>query len=300
MPLSPCDTTVDSQGRELLEHGTVAFPVACYHDDLRENEVPWHWHEELEAAVITEGCAIVAAGNQKYTIHAGEGFFINSGILHGCWDIDTSACRFHSVVFHPRLVGGSIDSVFFQKYVLPLTENHYLESIHLTPSVPWQAEVLKSIEDGWQACVLEPVCFEFTVRNALSKLFILLQSNLPVISSTPSEKVMRDGERIKLMLQFIHEHYGDELNTAGIAGSASISESECLRCFHNTIGTTPIQYVRQYRLQQVCQLLASTQEKIADIAARCGFQDISYFTKIFRETKGMVPSEYRKLHQSQI
>lgn len=298
MPLSSCDTTVDSRGRELLEHGTVAFPVACYHDDLRENEVPWHWHEELEAVVITEGCAIVAAGNQKYTVHAGEGFFINSGILHGCWDIDTSACRLHSVVFHPRLVGGSIDSVFYQNYVLPLTENHCLESIHLNPSTPWQAEALKFIEDGWSACVQEPVAFEFKVRNALSELVVLLQNNLPAINPRPSDKSIRDGERIKLMLQFIHEYYGNELNTTNIAKSASISESECLRCFRSTIGTTPIQYVRQYRLQQVCQLLTSTQEKIADIAARCGFQDISYFTKIFRETKGMVPSEYRKLHQS--
>ncbi|MBQ7839468.1 MAG: helix-turn-helix transcriptional regulator [Lachnospiraceae bacterium] len=296
MSLSSCDTTVDSRGRELLEHGTVAFPVACYHDDLRENEVPWHWHAELEAAVITEGCAVVAAGNQKYTVYAGEGFFINSGILHGCWNIDTSACRLHSVVFHPRLVGGSIDSVFYLKYVLPLTENHCLESIHLRPSTHWQAEVLKSIEAGWSACVQEPIGFEFKVRYALSELIVLLQSNLPATKLHPSEKAIRDGERIKLMLQFIHEHYGHELNTANIARSASVCESECLRCFRSTIGTTPIQYVRQYRIQQVCQLLTSTQEKISDIAARCGFQDISYFTKVFREAKGMVPSEYRKMH----
>ena len=297
MPLSLCTSTVDSQGRELLEHGTVQFPVACYHDDLQENEVPWHWHEELEAVVVTEGSTIVVAGNQKYTIHAGEGFFINTGVLHGCWNMDTSACRYHSVVFHPRLVGGSIDSVFYQNYVLPLTENRSLESIHLKPSVHWQAEMLKSIEDGWYACVQEPVAYEFTVRQALSELVILLHCNLPAASCQPSEKAMRDGERIKAMLQFIHDHYAEELNTAIIAGSASVSKSECLRCFRSTIGTTPIQYVRQYRLQQVCQLLTSTQERIADIAARCGFQDISYFTKIFRETKGMVPSKYRRLHQ---
>lgn len=300
MPLSLCNSTVDSQGRELLEHGTVQFPVACYHDDLQENEVPWHWHEELEAVVVTEGCTIVAAGNRKYIIHAGEGFFINAGVLHGCWNMDTSACRYHSVVFHPRLVGGSIDSVFYQNYVLPLIENRRLESMHLKPSVPWQADVLKSIEDGWQACVEETFAYEFRVRQALSELVILLHSKIPATGSQPREKAMRDGERIKAMLQFIHEHYADELNTAIIAGSASVSESECLRCFHNTIGTTPIQYVRQYRLQQVCQLLTASTEKISDIAARCGFQDISYFTKIFRETKGMVPSEYRKLHQSKI
>lgn len=297
MPISLCGTAVDSRGRELLEHGTVAFPVACYDDDLGKNEVPWHWHEEMEAVVIEEGCAVVAAGNQKYSVHAGEGFFVNSGVLHGCWDFDSSSCRFHSVVFHPRVVGGSIDSVFYRDYVHPLMENHSLESVRLTPSTPWQAQALEAIETGWRACERGLFGFEFRVRGALSELVILLQNNLPSAKADSSEKALRDGERIKLMLQFIHENYGDELNTSSIAGSASVSESECLRCFRSTIGTTPIQYVRQYRLQQACYFLASTQDKIADIAARCGFLDVSYFTKVFRETRGMVPSEYRKIHK---
>ena len=110
MALAPCQTAVDSSGRELVEHGTTGLPVACYHDDLGRRDVPWHWHDELEAAVVTEGCAVVSAGESKRVIRAGEGFFINSGILHGCRDADNSSCRFHSVVFHPRLVGGSLDS----------------------------------------------------------------------------------------------------------------------------------------------------------------------------------------------
>lgn len=297
MPLSLCGTAVDSRGREMQEHGTVAFPVGCYYDDLGSNEVPWHWHEEMEAVAITEGCAVVAAGNRKYTVHAGEGFFVNSGVLHGCWNFDSSACRFHSVVFHPRVVGGSIDSVYYRDYVHPLMENHSLESVHLTPSAPWQARALEAVEAGWQACAQGDFGFEFRARAALSELVLLLQDNLPAARADSGDKALRDGERIKLMLQFIHEHYSDELNARSIAKSACVSESECLRCFRKTIGTTPIQYVRQYRLQQACHLLASTEDKIADIAARCGFLDVSYFTKVFRESRGMVPSEYRKLHR---
>lgn len=294
MALSQCITRIDSQMRELLEHGTAAFPAACYHDDLREEEVPWHWHEELEVAIVTEGCAVVAAGEKNYTIHKGEGFFVNSGILHGCWNVDSSDCRFHSLVFHPRLVGGSIDSVFYQKYMLPLIENHCLDSFHFTLSERWQKVALDFIEQGWQACVHEPAGFEFKVRSALSELIVLIQENLPCIQHFINEKTLRDGERIKQMLQFIHEYYREELSLSDIAGSVAISESECLRCFRKTIGTTPIQYVRQYRIQCACQYLISTQEKIADIAALCGFQDVSYFTKIFRETKGVVPSKYRQ------
>ncbi len=54
MALSLCRTTVDDSARE-LKHGTAAFPIACYHDDLQTEPVPWHWHEELEVLVVSEG-----------------------------------------------------------------------------------------------------------------------------------------------------------------------------------------------------------------------------------------------------
>lgn len=297
MALAECNTTVDSRGRELVQHGTTAFPIACYQDDFTKTDVPWHWHDELEAAVITEGSCTVAAGGEKFVLHAGEGFFINSGILHGAWDPSATGCRFHSLVFHTRLVGGSLDSVFHQSYIQPLLDHPALEMIPLSPAVSWQKSALAAIEEAWQACVREPDGYEFRVRTALSELILLLQRHLPISRQKSGEKALRDAERIKAMLACIHAHYGGALTTKHIASAALVSESECLRCFRSTIGTTPIQYLKQYRLQQASKLLLESREKIADIASACGFQDMSYFTKSFREHKGCTPSEYRKMNK---
>lgn len=297
MAIAECISTVDPSGRELVVHGTAAFPIACYHDDLCRSEVPWHWHEELEAAIITEGRAIIASGREKYVLNPGEGIFINSGVLHGAWHADTPVCRIHSLVFHPRLVGGSLDSVFYQDYVRPLTENATLEDVFLAPGVVWQQEALSAMETAWQACFREDAGYEFRVRSALSELVWLLHSNLPGKRGVSDAHSGRSAERIKAMLSYIHLNYAGELSTRQIAASAMISESECLRCFRSTIGTTPIQYVKQYRIQQAAQLLSTTQERVSDIASRCGFQDMSYFTRSFREIKGCVPTEYRKSEQ---
>lgn len=294
MAIAICNTTVDSTNRELVKHGTAAFPIACYHDDLSVDAVPWHWHEELEAVVIEKGSCTVAAGKEKYVIREGEGFFVNSGILHGCWDRENSACRFHSLVFHPRLVGGGLDSAIFQNYVEPLIQNQGLECIHLTRELPWQQTALRTIDAAWYACEQEPEGFEIEVRSQLSQLILQLWKHQPGVQKPSGTKVQRDGERIKRMLQYIHDHLEGELNTAAIAASAAISESECLRCFRSTIGTTPIQYVRQYRIQRAVQLLLNTRRSVADICAQCGFQDVSYFTKTFRELKGCAPGEFRR------
>ena len=294
MALSECNTTVDHTGRELLEHGTTAFPIACYHDDFRICDVPWHWHEEWEAVLITQGNCLVAAGNQKVNLSAGEGFFIHSGALHGCWDIENSCCRFHSIVFHPRLVGGSPDSIFYQQCVQPLLEDSGPELIVLKPESPWQKPALEAIEDAWQQCTAEAEGFPFRVRNALSELVWLLLGHLSPAAAPTSTKNLRDAQRIKAMLRCIHGQFDSELTTADIAAAASVSESECLRCFRKTIGTTPIQYLKQFRIQQAAKLLTETRQKISDIAVHCGFQDMSYFTKAFREQMGCTPTQYRK------
>ena len=281
------------QGRELTQHGTALFPVGIYYDDLSAFEVAWHWHDELEAVVVEKGETVVAAGAEKYHLKAGEGFFINAGVLHGAWQVGDEPCFYHSLVFHPRLIGGGIDSIFWQNYLRPLLGSR-LKGLALDNSQPWHAAALDAIESAWQAGAAGEPGYEFHMRARLSELVFQLTKHLPQGRSRVSEKAQREGERLKQMLRCIHENFSEELSTADIAASALVSESECLRCFRSTIGMPPIKYLKQYRVEKAAELLSTTDERIAEIGARCGFQDTSYFTKSFRELKGVTPGEYRR------
>lgn len=295
--LCNCHVTVDQNNRELVQHGTTAFPVASYLDDLRQYGVSWHWHEELEAAVVTEGEAAVTIGTRTVTLRKGEGFFVNAGVLHSCHPAGAGDSCLHSVVFHPRLVGGSAESIFYQKYVRPVTENHSMEGICLYESEAWQSSALGALRRAWSACEQEPADYELLVRSALSELMAALVSGSYELQTEPDAKGLRDEERIKKMLAFIHQEYAGRLTIAEIAGSASVSESECLRCFRATIGTTPMRYLRSYRIEQAAQLLTAGSASIGDVALQSGFQDVSYFSKTFREIKGCTPKEYRTRQQ---
>lgn len=293
MALSPCLGAVDEAGRELVQHGRVPFPVACYHDDLNAFSVPWHWHEELEVLIVTEGTVLAAAGAEKFTVRRGDGVFINAGVLHADWSAAPGECRLHSLVFHPRLVGGGQDSIFWQKYLQPLLSDTARGSIYLDQDCAWQRQALQALERAYEAMALEPPGYEFRVREALSEMVFLLAGHAPAGQHLP-KKALRSTDRIKTMLQYIQEHYAEDLTIDGIAASASISISECLRCFHDMIGTTPIQYLRQHRAQRAAELLCTTGLRVTDIAAQCGFQDSSYFARAFRQVYGCGPTEYRR------
>lgn len=299
MSLSNCITKINKQGRELIEHGTPLLPIACYYDDLLKEDVSWHWHDEWEAIIVSEGSSIVAVGNEKYTVNQGEGIFINAGILHAAWSNDPEVCRFHSLVFHPRLIGGSIDSIYWQNYVQPVLSNTLLESVYFDKSLPWHQKAIDSMETAWQSCVNETFGYEFEIRAALSQLILHLSNYHPSPTEHLSEKTIRNHERIKIMLLYIQEHYEDPISVSDLASQVMISESECLRCFRDTISTSPIQYLKQFRIQKAADLLLSTKDKITDISAQCGFQDTSYFIKSFRKSRHMTPKEYRELQINQ-
>ena len=289
-----CQIQVDSSGRELISHGTQEYPLSFCHDDLGKNEVAWHWHEEFEAVIVSCGTALVAAGEERHILSAGEGFFVNSGVLHGCWDYEGSGSRFHSLVFDARLVGGAAGSVYYRKYLTPLMENRNLPMVLLKRNEAWREEALEHIERVWQLNDTEAPFFELESRERLSRLLASIVTNCSGESTKRDERALRQGERMKRMLSYIDNNLGEKLSVADIAASASISESECLRCFRDSINTTPIQYLRLHRIQRSAVMLSASEEKISAIAQHCGFDDMSYFTKIFRQIKGCSPSEYRR------
>lgn len=281
------------QGEELREHGTRLFPVACYLDLLPRDEIPWHWHNELELGLIASGSAVVETGSETRLLQAGEGFFFNSNILHTVIQSADDSCELHSVVCHPRAISGSTDNIIWQKYLKPLIENQACPGFFLTPDVNWQKQVLDSLSLLWQAAEQEPYGYEIGIRNELSTIVTLFSQNQPIVSKKSFGKEQRDNARIKEMLTFIQANYGRELTIEDIASACSVSASECIRCFRATIGTTPIAYLKSYRLQQAALKLQLSTDKISAIAESCGFQEMSYFAKSFKEVYGCTPSAYR-------
>jgi len=284
----------NSQGKELRIHGTWDFPVACYRVDMPQLSIPWHWHDELEIDWIVEGNIKFNISSGEYTLKTGEGFFINAGIPHAINGEEGVKCIFHSMVFHPRFIGGGMDSIFWQKYVLPLINDQSFPCIVLSEEGDCPKELIPYANSAWKFCTRGEDGYEIFTRNTMSMFLYALHKNQKILRSHLSPKTLRNNERIKLMLQYIHETYMEPLTVEQIAKSASISVSECLRCFKATIGTSPVAYLKRYRLQKATDMLAAGYDKISVIAQECGFMELSYFAKSFKEVYGCTPSQYQK------
>lgn len=87
------DTIVDEHGHEDLQHFSSGFLVGCYFDDLEKKSIPWHWHEEMETGIVMEGMVMLHTPKQEWKLQKGDGFFINSGMLHEMKSCQEGPCK---------------------------------------------------------------------------------------------------------------------------------------------------------------------------------------------------------------
>lgn len=284
------DVTTNENERQLERHGRTAFPVAFYHGDLISNTVIWHWHDELELILIHRGAIEAGAGGTSVTLTAGEGCFIKAGALHNIWKADGIPCEYRSVVFHPRLIG-SIDSIFWLHCIQPLREPDFPQIIPFF--IGDSSNFPAFFSHLWQIQENQNAGYENDIRYLLTKFTAQLSCTPLEKEYHPSEQEVRDMRRMKAMLSFLEAHYAEELTLEQISESACISVTECMRCFRRSIGVSPIRFLKERRLQHAADMLRHTEMSISGIAASCGFLDMSYFAKSFRQLYGITPTAYR-------
>jgi AraC-like DNA-binding protein len=99
--------------------------------------------------------------------------------------------------------------------------------------------------------------------------------------------------RITKVVRAIENNLDADLSLASLAREAGLSPFHCLRLFQHLTGVTPHQYIRRLRIRRAATLLAATESKVIDIAAECGFEDVSNFNRAFHAEFGMNPRRFR-------
>lgn len=93
-------------------------------------------------------------------------------------------------------------------------------------------------------------------------------------------------------LQFIHSNYKDQISLGNAADFAGVSNSYLSRSFKDETGKGFSEYVTAYRIENACKMIKDGGRRIKDIASACGFQNYTYFFKVFKQITGLTPNEF--------
>lgn len=296
MALQACGLNLNNGSKELQPHGSLEFPCAGYashHTGQEEDRIPWHWHEEIEVIYIAHGKMKVRTPSKSFLLEKDDLLIINSNVLHD--GAAVNECDLRSFVFSSALITGSTDSAFSQKYIKPLISCNAFTAYQIPHEN--NEKLLNWFQSAFEALKNDSYGFEFSVRENLSRMLLSCCEKFEKYVDTKNASLNVDNLRIKKMLDYMHDHFSDDLSLGEIAGAADISQRECLRCFQKTIQLSPIQYLLKYRVMQGAKmLLDAPASSISEIAISCGFDSPSNFTKTFRRFYNCAPREYRNKH----
>lgn len=110
--------------------------------------------------------------------------------------------------------------------------------------------------------------------------------------ATPRAEVC--DHRVLHVIDYVQENICQPLTVETLAAVVCMSPLNLIRTFRRNMGVTPLQYVLRKKVQHAQSLLLSTQMPVSAIAAAAGFNDVSYFIRIFKKKLGFTPQEYRE------
>lgn len=303
-------TSIDRTGQEELHksyeelyerksYETLDYPVIVYYLDLSTsymNRVRWHWHDEMEILIINNGIAEVCTDDTTYMLHPGQGIIINQNVLHSIQLVNQENCTFFSIAFHPDFLFGYKNSYLQTQFLFPIQNFRLFKMLVLDEKNAWHERMMDAINDAIAINTTKPFGYELATKGHLCRFWSELVGKLPQVQTAPPPQVSLDEQRVKQALLYIRTHHAEPISLDEIADSVHISKSECCRCFARTIQMTPFEYLMRYRILEATKKLAAHSDipiSIADLALSVGFNNTSYFNKLFKKYLGCTPTYYR-------
>jgi AraC-like DNA-binding protein len=120
--------------------------------------------------------------------------------------------------------------------------------------------------------------------------------HLPVASipeELPEKPIVPVFARLQPSLRFVEEHFAERIQAEQVASLCGLTRFAFSRAFHSAFGLTFRDYVVRFRIGEACKLLKDRTRSITDVTYAVGFNDSSYFARMFRRYAGSLPSDYQ-------
>jgi AraC-like DNA-binding protein len=254
--------------------------------------VPTHWHDEMEIIYIKKGRGNVTVDFSTYAVTGPSLVVILPGQLHAIASFGQETMEYENIIFHPdMLIAKNLDSCN-RDYIQPLLRGQIAVPTVFTPDDPNYADVVSPIDACDEISGSKPQGYELYIKSMLFSFFFVL-CNRCKISSEP-QKNRRSLDGMRLVTKYVEHHYAEKITIAKISDLVGFSESHFMRYFKNTMGTSFIDYLKDYRLAMAARLLQASDSSILEIAEDVGFESLSYFNRAFKKRYGMTPTQFRK------
>ncbi|MFD2521421.1 AraC family transcriptional regulator [Emticicia soli] len=254
-------------------------------------DFPIHFHEEFELNFIenAKGAKRII-GDHIEVIDDLELVLVGSNVPHSWMGYESQKKDIHEITiqFHKDL----FDEKFLQRNQLSFIRSLFERSGR---GILFSAETILKIRPRLMA-LGQKSGFDSVLEliSILHYLSISENTRLLTSSSFVNENVNFNSRRIERAFEYMRANYDKDISLADIAKIVNMAEVSFSRFIKKRTGKTFIDSLNDIRLGHATRFLIDTTYTIAEVSFKCGFNNLSYFNRIFKKKHSCTPKEFRE------
>ncbi|SFR84651.1 AraC family transcriptional regulator [Anaeromicropila populeti] len=274
---------------ECRQRGTFDFPIEYHYVDSTHPQytMPYHWHIEYEIIRILEGTFMITLDEKEMTAEQGDILLIKDGVLHG--GVPNNCC-YECIVFDMKMLVKEND--ICSQFIHQITEHQTLlhscfKNSAANKNLHFFADII------FHSISQKPPGYQLLAKSGLYGFIgFLFQNKLYDQNTYAGMTKQNQINALKKALTLIEQSYSSTLTLEALSKAANMSPKYFCRFFKAMTHKTPIDYLNYYRIERAAYLIATSDLPITTVSYICGFNDLSYFIKLFKRYKGSTPKKY--------
>lgn len=231
-----------------------------------------HWHEHTEIHFIFNGSAKIRCGDKNISLKKNDCVIINGNELHEGLG---GSCDYGCIILPPS---------FFEK-------SRVIFGNIINDEVA--AELITQIFSEHRAAG-RAGSFAIKGYTYLLVARLIERHTVKTLTETTYRQYYERNDRINKVIQYISEHFTENITTAGLAEMMHLSEGHFCHVFKEVTGKTAKEYINAIRIKKAAALLSGTDMTVTETAYCCGFSDANYFARTFKKHTGSTPGSVRR------
>lgn len=259
------------------------YPIYITNAGGWRNQEPMHREKgfpDYQWIQTVSGAGQLEVGGKQYTVSEGQGMFLLPNEKHGYAPI-REPWTVKWITFNGAHMAELLSSMNFDASTILYLSNPdvTLNKINSIVSILQSEDPLRGAE--------------------CSSLGYQLLLDLFLYASRSEVRTKRQhAEQLAPAFLYMEAHYHEPISLQQLADQLGVTPQHTCLLFQQTLGIRPFAYLTRFRLRKAKELLLEQPNaEVRDIARCVGYEDSSYFIKLFKKQEGLTPSSFRKIHR---
>lgn len=268
-----------------------------------------HVHETIELHFNLEGQRLMFVDRETYSLSPHSAIVVNHNLIHRTSTAPGFPPDHHNFIL--QLDRSRFDQILRVAGLRGFDDfGERFNGVATFDDSEWQL-ILSVISEFKAMCEEDKMGAAVSMEDAHAFLYLqalelasifakarrrLLHTELEANQKAVPETVVKTGvhQKVHEVALYLQTHIHESVSLEELAQRFFMSRSYLTRSFRNVTGFSVVEYMTYIRIQKAQQLLRESDRSITEIADLCGFGNITYFEKVFKEATGQTPVQYRK------